>query len=55
MPNRMQHKHGLFEIVMMGGVVAVGIGYLVSESAFTMTALAVSLLAVVALFRDSFL
>lgn len=53
MPNKIYHKHGLSEIVLMGGVVAVGIGYLASESAYTMTILSVTLLAIVTLFRDS--
>ena len=53
MPNKIHHQHGLFEIVLMGGVVAMGTGYLVSESAYAMTILSVTLLAIVTLFRDS--
>lgn len=33
MPNKMRHKQGLFEIALVGGIVAIGTGYLVSESA----------------------
>lgn len=54
MPNKIHHKHGLFEILLLGGVVAIGIGYLVAESAYTMTILSLTLLAIVTVFRDSF-
>ncbi len=53
MPNKIHHQHGLFEIALMGGVVAIGTGYLVSESAYAMTILSVTVLAIVTLFRDS--
>lgn len=54
MPNKMHHTHEPFEIILLGGVVAVVFGYLASESAYAMTILSFTLLAIVTVFRDSF-
>ena len=53
MSNKIKHKNGLFEIALAGGIVSIGTGYLVSESAYAMTIPSVTLLAIVTLFRDS--
>lgn len=54
MPNKIHYTHERFEIIMLGGVVAAVIGYLASESAYAMTILSFTLLAIVTMFRDSF-